>query len=198
MPILAPEMRDKFAKTAFRLFSEKGLSNVNMDAIAAEAGVTKGSLYWHYQSRKDLILAACAYYYKTWHARMNALIATCPRPLSRLEQAVAFSVDHCLMDRPSRTFTIELYVMSLHDEEIRASWAEFYGTARTLFVELVEAACDTGKIQVDDPREAVDMMLAALEGIKQRATFEPKICRPSERNKIVSGLLKIVYAVHVE
>jgi AcrR family transcriptional regulator len=198
MPVLAPEMRDKFAKTAFRLFSERGLNNVNMAAIAADAGVTKGSLYWHYQSRKDLVLAACDYYYQTWHARMRALVATCPRPLSRLEQAVAFSVDHCLMDRPSRTFTIEIFVMSLHDEEIRASWAEFYDSARSLFVELIETACDAGKIQVGDPREAVDMMFAALEGIKQRATFEPEICQTSERNKIVEGLLKILSAPHGE
>lgn len=194
MPTLAPEMRDKFAKAAFRLFSQRGLNNVSMDTVAAEAGVTKGSLYWHYQSRKDLILAACAYYCQTWHARMQALIATCPRPLSRLEQAVAFSVDRCLMDQPSRVFTLEIFMMSLHDEQIRTEWAEFYEAARTLFVELVEAARDAGKIQVGDPREAVDMMLAALEGIKQRATFEPDICLPSERGKIVDGLLRILYA----
>jgi AcrR family transcriptional regulator len=197
MPTFAPEMRGKFAKAAFRLFSERGMNNVNMDAIAAEAGVTKGSLYWHYQNRKDLILAACAYYYQTWHARMQALIATCPRPLSRLEQAVAFSVDRCLMDQPSRTFTIEIFMMSLHDEQIRAGWTEFYEAARKLFVELVEDARDAGKIRVSDPRDAVDMMLAALEGIKQRATFEPEICRPSERDKIVNGLLQILYAKQV-
>jgi AcrR family transcriptional regulator len=194
MPIFAPEMRDKFAKTAFRLFSQRGLSNVSMEAVAAEAGVTKGSLYWHYRNRRELVLAACAYYYRTWHARMQALIATCPRPLSRLEQAVAFSVDRCLMDEPSRVFTTEIFMMSLHDEQIRDDWAEFYESARSLFVELVEAARDAGKIEVGDPREAVDMMLAALEGIKQRATFEPEICRPSQRGKIVSGLLRILSA----
>lgn len=121
---------------------------------------------------------------------MQALIATCPRPLPRLEQAVAFSVDRCLMDQPSRVFTTEVFMMSLHDEQVRAGWAVFYETARKLFVELVEAARDAGKIQVGDPYDAVDMMLAALEGIKQRATFEPKICQPSERDKIVKGLLR--------
>ena len=76
MPVLAPQMRGKLAKSAFELFAQRGIKNVNLDEVAAHAGVTKGSLYWHYKSKKEVILAACAYYYRRWQQRAHAEIAT--------------------------------------------------------------------------------------------------------------------------
>jgi len=35
-------------------------------------------------------------------------------------------------------------------------------------------------------------MLAAIEGIKQRAAFEPEICTPDERESMVRGLRQLV------
>ena len=44
-PRSSPEMPLTLAAGAFRLFAKKGIRNVNLDTVAAAAGVTKGSLY---------------------------------------------------------------------------------------------------------------------------------------------------------
>ena len=192
MPVLAPEMRSKLAKSAFELFAQRGIRNVNLDEVAAHAGVTKGSLYWHYKSKKEVILAACAYYYRRWQRRAHLEIASDNNPLGQLERVLRFSLQSCLFDRGNRVFTSEIFALSLQDDEIRASWAQFYDTVRELYVGLVQAACAQGQLHVADPRRAVDWMLAAIEGIKQRAAFEPEICTPDEREGMVKGLLRIV------
>jgi AcrR family transcriptional regulator len=43
--------------SAYKLFRRSGFSRVSMDAIAAETGVTKRTLYYHFES-KDRLLAA--------------------------------------------------------------------------------------------------------------------------------------------
>jgi AcrR family transcriptional regulator len=192
MPVLAPEMRSKLAKSAFELFAQRGIRNVNLDEVAAHAGVTKGSLYWHYKSKKEVTLAACVYYYRRWQRRAHLEIALDNNPLGQLERVLRFSVQSCLFDRGNRVFTGEVFALSLQDDEIRASWAQFYDTVRELYVGLVQAACTQGQLQVADPRRAVDWMLAAIEGIKQRAAFEPEVCTPDERESMVKGLLRIV------
>lgn len=195
MPVLAPQMRSKLAESAFKLFARKGIRAVNLDEVAAQAGVTKGSLYWHYKSKKDVILAACDYYYQRWHAKARAEMAQSDRPLEQLERVLRFSLQSCLFDRENRVFTTEVFAMSLQDVEIRNGWAEFYDSVRSLFVHFVEKACAEGALQVSDPRRAVDWMLATIEGIKQRAAFEPEICTPDERNALLKGLLRIVSEV---
>ena len=192
MPVFAPQMRTKLAESAFALFAERGVRNVNLDEVTAQAGVTKGSLYWHYKSKKEVILAACAYYYRRWQQRAHAEIALDNDPLGQLERVLRFSVQSCLFDRENRVFTSEILALSLQDAEIRAGWAQFYDTVRELYVGLVQAATAQGRLRVADPRGAVDWMLAAIEGIKQRASFEPEICTPDQRESMVKGLLRIV------
>lgn len=192
MPVFAPQMRTKLAASAFELFAQDGIRNVNLDQIAAHAGVTKGSLYWHYKSKKEVILAACAYYYRRWQQRAHAEIALDGNPLGQLERVIRYSVQSCLFDRSNRAFTMEIVAISLQDRDMRASWAQFYDTCREVFVGLIQAANNQGQLQVDDPRRAVDWMLATIEGIKQRATFDPAICTPDECDAMVNGLLQIV------
>jgi AcrR family transcriptional regulator len=49
------DISDKLAGCAFSLFSDRGIDRVRMDDIAASAGITKGSLYWHYRSTPQSI-----------------------------------------------------------------------------------------------------------------------------------------------
>jgi AcrR family transcriptional regulator len=194
MPAYAPEMRAALARSAFLLFARRGIANVNLDSVAAEAGVTKGSLYWHYKSKKDLILAACDYYYHRWHRKAATEIAAASEPLEQLVRVLRFSVQSCLFDKTNRIFTTEVFALALQDRAIRASWAGFYDSVRELMANLVQMANDQGKIAVADPVAAVDWMLATIEGIKQRSAFEPQICTPRERERVVKGLMKIVAA----
>ena len=40
-------------------FSEKGINGARIDDIAERAGVTKGAIYTHFDSREDLLVEAC-------------------------------------------------------------------------------------------------------------------------------------------
>src|SRR5262245_44071459 len=55
------EARQRILETADRLFYEEGVRAVGIDRIIAEAGVAKMSLYNHFPSKDDLILAALKY-----------------------------------------------------------------------------------------------------------------------------------------
>jgi AcrR family transcriptional regulator len=53
----AERNREKVLCAARRLFAERGVENVSMDAIAAEAGVGKGTLFRRFGDRAGLALA---------------------------------------------------------------------------------------------------------------------------------------------
>src|SRR6478736_4900903 len=55
------EARQRILETADRLFYQEGTRAVGIDRIIAEAGVAKMSLYNHFRSKDDLILAALKY-----------------------------------------------------------------------------------------------------------------------------------------
>lgn len=55
-----PERLQRIVTAAARQFHEHGLSGTSMDAIAAEAGVSKMTVYSHFPSKGDLFIAAVA------------------------------------------------------------------------------------------------------------------------------------------
>lgn len=179
------------AQSAFELFADNGFANVNLDQVAGRAGVTKGSLYWHFKNKKELILAACQHYYRQWQADVQAVTAPPVEPPERLRRTVTFSVDSCIIDQRNRLFTTGIFMLMQEDAEVRASWAQFYDAVRVFYVALVSAAQRDGSLAAGDARHAVDLMLEAMEGLKLRAGFEPHIARPAERRVIVEGLLGV-------
>ena len=54
----ADETRRVILEAAYELFYRHGFARVGLDAIAARAGVTKRTLYYHFRSKDDLLAAA--------------------------------------------------------------------------------------------------------------------------------------------
>jgi AcrR family transcriptional regulator len=57
MPRNPTATRDRLIKAANELFYGGGIRSVSMDAVAAKAGVTKRTLYYHFKSKDDLVAA---------------------------------------------------------------------------------------------------------------------------------------------
>ena len=195
MPVPVRHMKEELARAAFELFAERGIHHVTLDAIAAKAGVTKGSLYWHYHGKKEVILAAAAVYYRDWLRGAHARIASTADPLGQIRRVWRMSVEMCLFDRPRRVFSTEIFALSLHDAEIRASWSQFYDSVQELFVGLIQAAVNAGCLRAPDPRRTAEWMLATFEGIKHRASFQPQVCTRAERDALVEGFMQVLSAL---
>lgn len=185
-------MPARLARSAFQLFSERGFAAVTIDEIAQRAGVTKGSFYSHYRSKQEIVRAACAFYYRGYQERVHAEIAEVTDPLERLQRVLELSVRTCVLDERNRVFTTEIFALLLRDVEVRRGWMQFYDTVREMYVGLVLAASAAGQFEVIHARDAVDLMLDAMEGVKMRAAFEPQLGDETERRTLVTGLLGIL------
>jgi AcrR family transcriptional regulator len=56
----APTTRDRIIAAANKLFYAEGIRGVSVDAVAEAAGLTKRTLYYHFESKDDLIAAYLA------------------------------------------------------------------------------------------------------------------------------------------
>lgn len=80
-----PSRRDDLIDTALRLFYTHGFHATGIDKILAESGVAKMTLYKHFRSKDDLVLAALQRrdeQFRTW--LMNAMEQAAPDPRGRL------------------------------------------------------------------------------------------------------------------
>ena len=66
--------RDKLLAAALSLIREKGYSSTSVDELCAQAGVTKGAFFHHFESKNALAVAAANH----WSAITGAFFETAP------------------------------------------------------------------------------------------------------------------------
>jgi AcrR family transcriptional regulator len=63
---LVPEARERILEAAYELFAQRGIRAVGIDEVIARAGVAKATLYRHFRSKEDLVLAFLARRDEIW------------------------------------------------------------------------------------------------------------------------------------
>jgi len=78
--------RGAILTAAHRLFSQKGFQRTRMDEVAAQAGLTKGGLYFHFKDKQSLYEAVTLDCIRRIDALMVELGAACSDPEERLRR----------------------------------------------------------------------------------------------------------------
>ena len=68
--------RDRILEAAFRLFYAQGPRGVGVDTVIAESGVAKATLYKHFPSKDDLVVAYLDRVDQEWFGRLRAAART--------------------------------------------------------------------------------------------------------------------------
>ena len=75
---------DKIMETADRLFYEQGFNLTGINQIIEEAAISKPSLYNHFRSKNDLLLAYLDQLYAKWFVGLDAFCENLESPLDKL------------------------------------------------------------------------------------------------------------------
>lgn len=104
----AEETRRGILAAAERLFHAKGLTATSLEEIAAEAGVTRGAVYWHFANKADLVVALFEDA-PLFHEDLLALLAEDDPsgPLGALEAMVVAALERLATDeRRQRIYSL--------------------------------------------------------------------------------------------
>jgi AcrR family transcriptional regulator len=71
---------DKILDAAERLFYTQGYHNTGINQIIEEADIAKASLYKHFESKTDLMVAYMERFHRVWYERLEIAIAAIPDP----------------------------------------------------------------------------------------------------------------------
>ncbi len=79
---MRPTKRDELVQKALATFYRNGFQATGMDRLAVETGVSKTSMYKHFRTKEELILAALRLrdeQFRNWLARRLEVLADTPR-----------------------------------------------------------------------------------------------------------------------
>lgn len=75
--------RVKILEVAAQIASQQGATRITLDAVSAEAGISKGGLLYHFASKEALVEGLVSYCIEQFDERMRRALAAVPIPSGR-------------------------------------------------------------------------------------------------------------------
>lgn len=161
------DSRAQLIDVALRIILEKGIDALRLDDIVTEVGVTKGSIYWHFEDRQDLVKAAIAEQIRRFSAEtvdvVSEAIEHSADKNDYLKRILPFIVDP--FDKTlvrERWGRLSILVETQNDPELKEMMHEVQARHLEVVVELMTDAQSRGYLRADlDPR-AVAVALSVI------------------------------------
>jgi AcrR family transcriptional regulator len=160
----APDTRERILRTTLHLIGEHGIGEVSNRAIAAAAGVSLGSLTYHFPSQTQLLREALLLYVGEEVARLAAIAAELRSSQPSVAQ-VAAEVERIVegsTDRIEQVAELELHLQASRDPELHDASARCFAAYEDLAAAVLEA------LDVPDPARHARTVVAVMTGLGLR------------------------------
>ncbi len=153
------EREDLILQTAEEVITEKGYHETSMDEIAARVGIAKGTLYLHFASKEDLVLALIERSMPKFLQGIEQIAASALGPRPKLEAILQLMVRGTLGKKRFEFFTALSQSAELRklfeEHELRFRKLGIWQRLVTEVSTLVEAGKTTGEFDASLPTEVM-------------------------------------------
>lgn len=105
--------REDWISGAWDMLGERGMDGVRVEPLARRLGVTKGSFYWHFKDRGELLEALLSRWFSIWDDQMSADMEMAESPADRI-----WALFESVIGRVTRGQTVALRMMSHSDADL--------------------------------------------------------------------------------
>lgn len=115
-------MRDHILKTATEMFLNLGFKSVTMDDLAHRLGISKKTIYSHFENKNCLVAEATRNLFKTICSGIDCIRHTDKNPIKELYEIMEFVSHQLNSEKASPQYQLEKYYPEIHDELNRSKF----------------------------------------------------------------------------
>lgn len=191
----SPDERwDQILSAARTCFLRQGYFATKMDEIARESGLSKGGIYFHFESKRDIFLALVQQEYDLSMAAIDSVMSSSDNVAEMLiELAGVFMELFANTDRPR--FMVIMGEMALRDEEIERVLRELQNNYFDRIAQLLVRGVEAGQIRECDARSTGIVLKSMLDGMQANIalgmTLNLEETLAAAMNILVHGLIRM-------
>jgi AcrR family transcriptional regulator len=166
------ETRSRIMEAAIKLFSNRGYNQASVDDICAEAGISKGAFYHHFESKLALFLALLDGWLQTIdHAIEASKDKTAPETFMQMTEAFPYIFE---TTNDALPMFLEFWLQASRDKKIWEASIAPYRRYHKYFTSLIKKGVQEGSFVEVDAELASRMIVAAAMGLLLQSLLDPK------------------------
>jgi AcrR family transcriptional regulator len=186
------ESRDELVAAALRVFARRGYRQASVDEVAAEAGYSKGAVYWHFSGKEDILAALLEERIDAPMRELVALLESAPPERDMSVEASREFARQLSEQRDAVLLEREYWSLAIRDPELRARYAKRQTELRGALARALEArARHLGTPGLPMPAEDVArILMSIIGGLSVDELVEPGSVSPD----LLGETLALIYA----
>jgi AcrR family transcriptional regulator len=163
-PDVSEERKHQILDAATDVFAEKGFNETRMDDIVTKSGLSKGTLYWYFKSKDEIILSIFERIFSREFRELENLVATEGTASERLlyyTECVVKDVNRMLRLMP---LAYEFMSWAFRRKFVQDAFKLYMNKYMDILVPLIQQGIDSGEFHKIDPRSAAITIGAIFEG----------------------------------
>lgn len=109
-------MKEKILEKAAEMFLNLGFKSVTMDDIANEMGISKKTIYAHYENKTQLVKACTQNLFCTVSQGIDAICALGKNPIEELYEIKKFAMYHLKDEKSSPQYQLQKYYPKIYND----------------------------------------------------------------------------------
>ncbi len=184
----APEVRrQQILDAALICFAEKGYHETTVDDIVRASSLSKGSIYWHFDTKESIFLGLFDLFneaiFESWsHVESDHVI-------DDIRRFGEIALDKLLEVRPLLSAWTEFF----RHQTIRRELGKTYTASRKTISKRLKAGIHSGAVRNVDTDHVAALLTAAVEGLLLQAAvdeqFDARAAWPTTFDVIAHGLV---------
>jgi len=174
-PDVSAERRAQIIEAALACFTRKGYNNTTMDDIVAESGLSKGSLYWYFESKDDLFVAAMLSILEKVGLEALDALEQCETASDKLRAVAQAAVSMGATAEGLFNMFLEFWASSPNREEAGQLWSAVLEQYKDIVVGIIEAGARDGEFKPVDAEPLVWALVAAYDGLAAYLALWPDL-----------------------
>jgi AcrR family transcriptional regulator len=165
-PDVSAERKQQIYQAALACFGRTGYYQTTMDDIVAESGLSKGALYWYFDSKKVLFLSLfqemMAQFGEGWASLLSDEGTSATEKL-RTSMAL-FRAEFAGMV-PFFGVMLEAWALTRHDPDVESLMGEFYTPYVEIIDQIIKQGIASGEFHAGSTRATSLVVLTLFDGI---------------------------------
>jgi AcrR family transcriptional regulator len=185
------DAREALLDAALEVFARRGLRGASIDEIAAQAGFSKGAVYWHFAGKDELFLALLEERLDRPFREMIALLQSAPPEQDMAPEASRRFGEVLAEQRQLLLLEHEYWSAAVRDPSLRPRYVKRQAELRSALAAALEArARHLGAPPFDTPVEGVATAFVGLaRGLAQEKLIEPG----AVPDRLLGEIMALVY-----
>jgi len=163
-PDVSEERKTQILTAATKVFTKRGFSGARMDDIVAESGLSKGAIYWYFDSKESIIIRILDQFFNWETAHLRELLEEEVSAQKKLEIFVETTIKDLEKIKPLMPILFDFWSLSVRKKTVNQAIKRYYQNFLDLIEPIIQQGIDQGELRQINVSETAIALGAIFEG----------------------------------